>query len=95
MSENGATIVMNSLERNLKLQKLLDEKNAQIKKLQLELETVRLYSAKEKRKPSNVIKADEIKVKILQEQKSSSLTASLEYDFFNFKRDLLLNFLFI
>lgn len=85
---------MTSLERNLKLQKLLDERNAQIKKLQSELETARLYTVKkrptscksitetEKMKISMPVKSltfsNEISNKVVQ--KSNSLTASLEYN---------------
>lgn len=93
MSENGATVVINSLERNLQLQKVLDERNAQIKKLQGDLETIRVYAAKKlpTRNPKSIT-ADTEKIKIsippvktltfkediLRIQKSNSLTASLE-----------------
>lgn len=94
MSENGATIVMNSLERNIKLQKQLDEKNAQIKKLQSDLEVARLYTTKNNKRSTSAkgtsnpeiekikveipINNKESKGKVLQGQKSNSLTASLE-----------------
>lgn len=94
MSENGATIVMNSLERNIKLQKELDEKNVQIKKLQSDLEVARLYTTKNNNnkravsaKVTSNLEIEKMKIempiknttrKILQQQKSSSTTASLE-----------------
>lgn len=93
MSENGATIVMNSLERNLKLQKQLDERNAQVKKLQGELETKRLYTTNKKRptsvKSNNAIEVEKVKINMPVKsltfkgndaRKSNSLTASLEYN---------------
>lgn len=91
MSENGATIVMNALDRNLKLQKLLDERNSQIKKLESELETTRLYTNKKRPvsvKSNNGVEMDKMKInmpvknltiKESKGEKSNSLTASLEY----------------
>lgn len=64
MSENGATIIMNSLERNVKFQKLLDERNAQIKKLQSELEISRLYTTRNKRPASVKTSNTEISEKL-------------------------------
>lgn len=84
---------MNSLERNLQLQKQLEERNVQIKKLQGELETTRLYTTNNKKRPNSVksnsaVDVEKVKInmpvksltfKESKAQKSNSLTASLEY----------------
>lgn len=84
MSENGATIVLNCLESNSKLQKLLDDKNVQIKRLQGELQTTRLYSVNDNKRqtkndpPKRTDATKSGRKKAPQQQKSNSLTPSLE-----------------